>query len=120
MTTRGTGDAFERHALTQLQSAGLRLLARNFNTRFGELDLVMRDGEAVVFVEVRYRRARGFGGSAASIGADKREKLTHAAQLFLQAHPALSSLPCRFDVVAFDGDERSPKMEWHRAAFEVR
>lgn len=119
MTTRGTGAAFEQRALTHLQGAGLRLVARNFLTRFGELDLVMRDAEMLVFVEVRYRRARGFGGGAASVGAGKREKLIRAAQGFLQAHPQCSELPCRFDVIAFDGEACAPRMEWLRAAFEM-
>ena len=119
MNARAAGDVFEDRALEQLQRAGLKLLARNFSTRFGELDLVMRDADALVFVEVRYRRHRGFGGGAASVGAAKQERITRAAQGFLQAHPALASLPCRFDVVAFDGDARTAQCEWVRAAFEV-
>ncbi|MGN6314497.1 MAG: YraN family protein [Rhodanobacteraceae bacterium] len=119
MNARAAGDVFEDRALEHLQRAGLKLLARNFATRFGELDLVMRDADALVFVEVRYRRHLGFGGGAASVGAAKRERIMRAAQGFLQAHPKLASLPCRFDVVAFDGQVHATRCEWLRAAFEV-
>ena len=119
MSARAAGDIFEDRALEHLRRAGLKLLARNFTTRFGELDLVMRDADAVVFVEVRYRRHRAFGGGAASIGSAKRERIALAAQGFLQAHPKLTTLPCRFDVVAFDGEPDSVECEWLKAAFEV-
>jgi len=118
VNARTSGAVCEERALGLLQRAGLRLLARNFNTRFGELDLVMRDGETLVFVEVRYRKYHAYGGGAASVGAVKRERLMKAAQLFLQAHPKLAALPCRFDVLAFDGDSAAPRSEWRRAAFD--
>jgi len=119
VNARATGDGFEQTALECLQRAGLKLLARNFATRFGEVDLVMRDADAVVFVEVRYRRHRAFGGGAASVGTAKRERIARAAQAFLQAYPKLSALSCRFDVVAFDGEPDSAEFEWLRAAFEI-
>jgi putative endonuclease len=119
VNTRASGASFEEQALAHLQRAGLRPIARNFNTRFGELDLVMRDGEALVFVEVRYRRHGAFGGGVASVGAAKRERLMKAAQLFLHAHPQLAALPCRFDVLAFDGEPDAPRCEWQRAAFDL-
>jgi putative endonuclease len=119
MTPGAVGACFEQHALDCLERAGLKRVERNFRTRFGELDLVMRDGDTLVFVEVRYRRHVQFGGGAASVGASKREKLARAAQGFLQAHPQLASMPCRFDVVAFDGNTDTPHCEWRRAAFEI-
>jgi putative endonuclease len=119
VNARAAGDIFENRALEHLQGAGLKLLARNFATRFGELDLVMRDAEALVFVEVRYRRHRGFGGGAASVGAAKRERIALAAQGFLQAHPKWAALPCRFDVIAFDGEARIAECEWIKGAFEL-
>ncbi|MBS0382799.1 MAG: YraN family protein [Proteobacteria bacterium] len=119
MTAGATGARFEQRALDLLERAGLELVERNWRTRFGEIDLVMRDAHELVFVEVRYRRHSGFGGGAASVGAAKRGKLTRAAQGFLQTHPRLASLPCRFDVVAFDGDADAPASDWQRAAFET-
>ncbi|HET7611629.1 MAG TPA: YraN family protein [Rhodanobacteraceae bacterium] len=119
MTPGGVGARFEQRALDALERAGLELVERNWRTRFGELDLVMRDGDTLVFVEVRYRHHTRFGGGAASVGPAKRGKLTRAAQGFLQAHPRLASMPCRFDVVAFDGRADAPSHAWHRAAFEI-
>ncbi|MGH8146188.1 MAG: YraN family protein [Rhodanobacteraceae bacterium] len=115
----GLGARFEKAAMEKLERAGLKLVERNYRTRFGELDLVMRDRDALVFVEVRYRRHARFGGGAASVGAAKRAKLVRAAQGFLQTHPGFAGLPCRFDVVAFDGDADAPVCDWQRGAFDV-
>lgn len=119
LNTGTVGARFEQLALEHLERAGLKLVERNFRTRFGELDLILRDGQTLVFAEVRYRRDGRFGGGAASVVAGKREKLVRAAQGFLQAHPRLASLPCRFDVIAFDGDADAPACDWQRAAFET-
>lgn len=119
MTAIAVGARFEQRALDCLEHAGLKRVESNYRTRFGELDLVMRDGDTLVFVEVRYRRHARFGGGAASVGPAKRERLVRAAQGFLQTHPQFASAPCRFDVVAFDGDADSPRCDWQRAAFET-
>jgi len=116
---RAIGDGFEARALALLQRAGLALLERNYITRYGEIDLVMRDGDCVVFVEVRYRGSAVQGGAAASIGVAKRGRLGRAAALYLQAHPALADRPCRFDVVAFDGAAMSAPAQWLQHAFET-
>ncbi len=117
---RSTGTHFEDIALAHVQRDGLRLIARNFNCRYGELDLVMRDREVVVFVEVRYRRSQGYGGALDSVGAGKRERLAKAASLFLQANPALTRHPCRFDVIAISGGAENPSIDWQRNAFDVQ
>ena len=84
---RAAGDAFEQRACVELERAGLTVLARNYTTRHGELDLVMRDGDTVVFVEVRYRKSASHGDAAASITASKQARLILAAQHWLAAHP---------------------------------
>lgn len=111
------GAAVETAALTHLQQAGLHLLARNVRYKGGELDLVMRDGNTTVFVEVRYRATVQFGGGAASVDLRKRRKLVLAAQLYLQLHPALARLPCRFDVVDASGEP--VRLNWLRGAFRL-
>ncbi|MBS0194258.1 MAG: YraN family protein [Proteobacteria bacterium] len=116
---QATGTDFEALARTHLQAAGLTCLATNARYRVGEIDLVMRDGNAVVFVEVRYRRSAGFGGSAVSVDAAKQRKLVLAAHAFLADHPALVRQPCRFDVVAVEGSADAPRIEWIRNAFEA-
>lgn len=116
---RARGDVAEAAALAMLQARGLQLLARNAASRGGELDLVMRDGATVVFVEVRYRATRRFGGGAASVDAGKRRRLVHAARAFLAGHPQMADAPCRFDVVDADGDPDAPTLTWLRAAFDA-
>jgi putative endonuclease len=95
---RARGAAVEAAARRHLEAAGLRPLAANANYRGGELDLVMLDdtggGDAtVVFVEVRYRAGRAFGGGAASMDLRKRRRLVRAAQLFLVSQPRLREAP---------------------------
>jgi putative endonuclease len=111
------GAAVETAARLHLEQAGLRTLASNASFRGGELDLVARDGDSVVFVEVRYRRGDGFGGGAASVDARKRRKLVLAAQAWLLHHPALAQAPCRFDVVEAHGEP--PVLHWIRDAFRA-
>lgn len=124
---RARGASVEAAARAYLKQAGLADVAVNANYRGGELDLVMldrsgldrsgRDRGTLVFVEVRYRRDPSFGGGAASVGAAKRRKLIHAAQLFLLAHREYANAPCRFDVVEADGDPEAPRLNWLRDAF---
>lgn len=116
---RQAGAAFEAQAQRDLERAGLVLLSRNYTTRHGELDLVMRDGEQIVFVEVRQRARAGHGGAAASITASKRERLVRTASLWLAAHPQHAQRACRFDVVSYDGAGVDAHMRWLRGAFEA-
>lgn len=117
--TRERGARAEAAARDYLTRAGLQPVAANAHFRGGELDLVMRDGGTLVFVEVRYRRDPRFGGGAASIDAGKRRRLVLAAQAFLSAHRACRDLPCRFDVVVASGDPDAPQLEWLRDAFRA-
>lgn len=116
---RDTGDKYEQQALRTLRKSGLKLVARNFNTRFGELDLIMREGETLVFIEVRYRRGEDFGGALLSVTHAKQQRLIRAARLYLRDNPALAQQPCRFDVLAFAGDESPQRCQWVRHAFEA-
>lgn len=116
---RARGDAVETAALAFLETQGLQLLARNASARGGELDLVMQDGIALVFVEVRYRGSDAFGGGAASVDAGKRRRLVRAAQAYLLRHPRHADAPCRFDVIAASGDPAAPALDWLRDAFRA-
>lgn len=117
--TRDVGARWEDAALAHLSRTGLELLTRNFTCRLGELDLVMRDRDCVVFVEVRYRGSGMRGGGVASVGVAKRAKLIRAAQVYLLAHPQLAQLPCRFDVIGCGGSLQQPQLEWIPSAFEA-
>lgn len=116
---RAAGDDFERRACSELERAGLKLLARNYATRHGELDLVMRDGDTVVFVEVRYRKSASHGDAVASVTTSKQAKLILAAQHWLAAHPQHARCACRFDVVSYDGPRDAIRRDWLRSAFEA-
>ncbi len=116
---RAAGDSFEQRACAELERAGLKLLARNYTTRHGELDLVMRDGDSVVFVEVRYRKSASHGDAAASVTIGKQTKLVLAAQHWLAVHPQYARHTCRFDVVSYDGPADAIRHAWLRGAFEA-
>jgi putative endonuclease len=105
------GKAAEDAAATYLQNQGLRLVARNWRCKGGEIDLIMRDGAVLVFVEVRERRNARYGGAAASITGVKQTRLLHAANLYLagQSQPP----PCRFDAILIEAG----RLDWVRDAF---
>lgn len=108
------GAAAEQLALDYLSSRGLRLVERNFRARAGEIDLIMREAEELVFVEVRARASAGFGGAAASVTAAKQRRIHRAAQLYLQSRLGDARWPAlRFDVVALE----SGSIRWLRSAF---
>lgn len=118
-SSQQSGRDAESQALRHLQQQGLRLLAQNWLCKRGELDLVMLDGDTVVFVEVRYRQHRQWGGALDSIDGRKRQKLILAAQIFLQSESRWSNHPCRFDVVAIDGATGAQaRLNWLRNAFD--
>lgn len=112
------GNTKEQEALRFLRDRGLEPIARNFRSRFGEIDLVMCDNDCLVFIEVRYRRAGRFGSAAESVDHRKQERLILAAQLFLRSRPRYAHWPLRFDVVAIDGAAtETDTLEWIRDAF---
>ena len=117
VATRLRGNAAEDAALAHLLAAGLTLVERNYRTPGrggGEIDLVMREaGGTLVFVEVRSRAETTHGGAAASVGGVKQRRIVLAARHYLMSHK--SPPPCRFDVVAIDGDH----IEWLKAAFDA-
>lgn len=113
--TRQHGDLREKRALAYLLERGLSLVETNASSRLGEIDLVMRDGNAIVFIEVRSRTRSDFGGAAASVDAGKQRRLRREAQRWLIAHFGDDWPPCRFDVFAFEGPEA--RIDWIRGAF---
>lgn len=99
-STRDTGAKAEDEALAQLQAAGLDLVTRNYLARGGELDLVMRDGAILVFVEVRFRAQADHGDGLDSVAKPKQQRMLTAARQFVLAHPLYRQWPMRFDVVS--------------------
>ena len=116
-STKQTGDSAERIAETFLQGHGLTLVTRNYRCRFGEIDLIMRQRDTLVFIEVRLRRSHkgnDFGGPAASITATKQSRIIAAAQHYLAGVKQLP--PCRFDAVLLNG-LNVKDVEWLPNAF---
>lgn len=111
------GNKAEKTAEKYLLSQGLRALSRNYRCRAGEIDLLMRDAETLVFVEVRYRSNPAFGTAAESITAHKIQRIRRTAEHFLQAHRKLAYLYARFDVVAISGRSGKQDILWIKDAF---
>lgn len=108
------GAEAEQLAASYLQRQGLTLVETNYRCRFGEIDLILRDGPTLVFAEVRQRSRSDFGGAAASIDGRKQQRIILAAQHYLAT---LSRMPpCRFDAVLLDA---AAQIEWMKDAFRA-
>jgi putative endonuclease len=107
------GSAAEEAACRRLRQEGYRIVARNWRTRLGEIDIVARDGDVLVFVEVKARSYSGFGGPEGAVGPAKRRRLVAAAKAFLAANRC--ELAARFDVIAIEGGD----IRLVRDAFQV-
>jgi putative endonuclease len=112
---RNAGIAAEQLAASFLKQQGLVLIAQNYHCRFGEIDLIMRDGNTLVFIEVRLRGHSGFGGAAESITFSKQRKLIITANHYLQQH---GNQPCRFDAILMSKADYA-HIEWIQHAFDA-
>jgi putative endonuclease len=119
-TTTDLGRRGEDRALAHLQSHGLQLIERNYRCRAGEIDLVMRDGDVLVLVEVRTRSRTDFGSAAATVGTRKQRRFVLAARHLMLTRPGLRRMRARIDVVAIDAPAQAgdaPVITWIRNAF---
>ena len=123
MSARKQGERWERTAESFLAQRGLRTLERNFHCRFGEIDIIMNDGDFLVFVEVKYRRRDLHGAGAEHVDARKQRRIESTAAYYLARNPRQASRPCHFDVVdiisdaGVDGAKNGIK--WIRDAFHA-
>jgi putative endonuclease len=108
----------ETTACAELRRRGYAVLERRYRTRYGEIDIVARDGEVTVFVEVKTRVGRDFGGGAEAVTAAKQRRLSRMAIDFL-ARRRWHDRPCRFDVVAVDVSNGEPRVEVYTNAFDA-
>lgn len=113
------GQRAETLARAYLQNRGLDFVCANFRTPFGELDLIMREGDSFVFVEVRYRSSMAFGGAAASVDRRKQLRICRSAQYYLRGVNSGDQPPCRFDVVAISGNLERASIDWLAGAFQA-
>jgi len=118
--TQTSGKQAEDLACQHLQQQGLRLLERNYTTRFGEIDLVMRDKDTTVFVEVRYRKHNNLVDPLSSIDLRKQQKLIRTARAYLQQQRDLGLSPARFDVIAITTQDAQHQIQWIKNAFEAQ
>jgi putative endonuclease len=111
------GAAAENRAAAFLERAGLSLIARNYRSPFGEIDLIMQQAETLVFVEVRFRARSDYGTPAETVDNRKQSRLRATAEHFLQSDRRASKRPCRFDIVAVTASAEGDRVEWLRNAF---
>ncbi len=113
-----TGQWAEELAQDHLCRHGLRPGMRNYRFKGGEIDLIMRHDDTLVFVEVRYRSRSDYGCSAETIDRRKRTRIISTAQHYLQNHRHDANRPCRFDVIAISGPKGQHKVQWIQSAFD--
>ena len=114
MNTRKIGTVQEQRVAGWLKQHGYDIVEHNFSCRFGEIDLIARDGEYLVFVEVKYRKDNSSGYSLAAVNPAKQKTICKVARYFLAVEYHNVDIPCRFDVAGIDGDE----IHWVKNAFE--
>ena len=107
----------ENQACTYLRKKGLRLVTKNYHSRFGELDLIMEHNDYLVFVEVRFRKSISFGDPATTIDFRKQSKLRKTATEYLVTTKGNTNINCRFDVITISGDKSNTETTWLQNAF---
>jgi putative endonuclease len=115
--SRKSGVYWEKTAESFLRKKGLRLLQRNFSSRFGEIDLIMEDEQTVVFVEVKYRKNNQHGSGADAVTFHKQGRISRTAAWYLAKNPHRAECVCRFDVISIDPKKSDQGIEWIRSAF---
>ena len=109
------GQEAEAIAAKYLKAQGLKLITSNYRSRFGEIDLIMQNGESLVFIEVRLRKSKAFGGAEESITASKQHKIVITAEYYLQQH---GNQACRFDVILMNKAD-AQNITWIKNAIEA-
>lgn len=112
-----SGQQAEWLAATFLHDQGMRLLDRNYNCRFGEIDLILLHDKTLVFAEVRYRKSSRYGTPAESVVKQKQKRLITTARHYLARNPAMSRYPARFDIVAIGPNLCREHIQWLENAF---
>ncbi len=117
LSRRQSGAQWEKTAESFLRNHGLKLLQRNFSSRFGEIDLIMEDEKTVVFVEVKYRKSSQHGSGAEAITLHKQNRISRTAGWYLAKNPHRAEQFCRFDVISIDSRKSDQGICWIKNAF---
>lgn len=113
------GKIAEDIAADYLTKQGLKLISRNFHSRFGEIDLIALEQDTLVFIEVRYRKNERYLAVVETIDVRKCRKLVATSEYYLLKHKAFRNYQCRYDVIAITGDLDRPVIEWIKNAFQA-
>ena len=105
MNKRQIGGEFEHLAANYLQEKGMSILEMNFRNRGGEIDIIAKDGEYICFVEVKYRTTNQWGSPLEAVNYRKQQQIRKVALYYLMRHGLHEWTPCRFDVIAFEGEK---------------
>ncbi len=116
---RDFGNKFESFAREKIEQAGCRIIATNYACKLGEIDIIAKDKEHIIFVEVRYRKTAAYGGAIASVDYKKQQKIIKSASLYLQQNKLTNKAMCRFDVFAVTGQTNNLHFEWIKDAFNA-
>lgn len=111
------GSEAEQLACNYLEKHALKLVTKNFRAKYGEIDLIMKDKEHLVFVEVRLRNNQDYGTGADTVTPHKQRKLRNTANFYLQTHYGNNFPPCRFDVISMSNQTDNPQFDWIKNAF---
>jgi len=114
---RQSGARWEKTAESFLRNHGLSLIQRNFSSRFGEIDLIMEDGETLVFIEVKYRKNSHHGSGADAVTFHKQGRISRTAAWYLAKNPHRAEQFCRFDVISMDPQKKDQGINWIKNAF---
>jgi len=117
LSYRQTGARWEKTAESFLCSHGLKLLQRNFSSRFGEIDLIMEEEKTIVFVEVKFRKSNEHGSGADAVTLHKQNRISRTAGWYLAKNPHRAEQFCRFDVISIDPQSRKQGIKWIKNAF---
>jgi putative endonuclease len=117
LNSRKSGTHWEKTAESFLRTQGLKLLYRNFSSRFGEIDLIMQDQQTVVFVEVKYRKSNYHGSGADAVTFHKQGRISRTAAWYLAKNPHRAEQVCRFDVISIDPERGDQGINWIKGAF---
>ncbi|MEH6591703.1 MAG: YraN family protein [Halioglobus sp.] len=116
---KSIGNKFEDRATQLLAAQGLKILARNYAAKTGEIDIIALENNCLVFLEVRARSNRHYASAAASVDRRKQQRILRTAQYFLKANPKWAQAACRFDVIAFEPQNSTKELSanWIKSAF---
>ena len=117
INTRSIGMEVEATAREFLEKQGLKHRDSNYECKTGEIDIIMEDAETIVFVEVRFRQNKNYGGALVSVSRSKQTKIIRTAKLYLLEHNLYDKVFCRFDIITGETVNNQLEINWYKNAF---